>query len=171
MDYKKEIIKLLEFLKSKGHDRSAIEEKLGYAENAIDQSLARNGSMKLYKSLTLYRDWVLSNSISPRDTGIENKLQESEHSYGIQHQLLNMLQQSLDDNSKHADSIKDMSKTNLILAEKLSSSGTGSTSSSSEGEGKIQRNPVQQTNFLDKPNIDSPKKQGKRKGNVPDLNK
>jgi len=166
MDYKKEIIKLLELLKLKGHDRATIEEKLGYAENAIDQSLARNGSMKLYKSLLLYRDWVLSNSIPAGEGNLENLVNDGEKQYGLQGRLLNMLQQSLDDNSKHADSINELSKAHLILATKLSSGGTGPASQPLGEENKVQRNPVQQTSFLDKSKIHSPKKLGKQKGIV-----
>ncbi len=80
MDYKKEIVKLLDFLKSKGHDRASIEKKLGYANNAIDQSLARDGSKKLLMALRLYKEWVLKNSIPTENS--EFQVNEDSRNYG-----------------------------------------------------------------------------------------
>ena len=53
MDYKKEIQKLLDSLKSKGFGRRAIEKQLNYSEKYIDQALAKGGNDKLYNSLEL----------------------------------------------------------------------------------------------------------------------
>lgn len=57
-----------------GHPRRIIEERLGYAEKGIDQSLSREANEKLYKQILLYRDWaVLNSSISQEDLLILNE--------------------------------------------------------------------------------------------------
>lgn len=67
MDYKKEIQKLLDFLKKAGHSRADIEEKLGHSENYIDQSLARGGNIKLLRAIQLYKEVVLSKAMYEAD--------------------------------------------------------------------------------------------------------
>lgn len=62
MNYKEDIEKVLKSLKDLGHDRGMIEEKLGYSINAIDQSLSRGGSKKIYQGILLYQENVLNNS-------------------------------------------------------------------------------------------------------------
>ncbi len=64
MNYKEETEKLLEYLKSIGHDRGKIEEKLAYAVNGIDQALARKPTKKLFAAIQLYKEFIiLQNSI------------------------------------------------------------------------------------------------------------
>lgn len=106
MDYSKEIKKVLSELNSRGHSRDAIEEKLGYATNAIDQSLARGGSKKILRSLQLYLELVLKNSTLDES---EHQMKESELPYGnsisqLIHQQ-NKLIISLNNQSETANSI------------------------------------------------------------------
>ena len=63
-NFKLKIENVLDFLKSKGHDRGKIEKRLGYSANGIDQSLSRGGSLRLLKTIELYRDFILNNSMS-----------------------------------------------------------------------------------------------------------
>lgn len=65
-DFKKEIENLLDSLKELGYERGAIEEKLGYSENAIDQSLARKGTKKLYSAIKMYKEYVLLKAITEK---------------------------------------------------------------------------------------------------------
>jgi hypothetical protein len=58
MNYKEEIQKILKTLKANGHLRPDIEERLGLAEGSISQTIARNGSERLLKSLQLYLEWA-----------------------------------------------------------------------------------------------------------------
>ena len=51
MDYKKEILNLLENLKSLGIDRDKVEAGIGVASNYIDQVLSRGGNKSAYNKL------------------------------------------------------------------------------------------------------------------------
>lgn len=63
VDYKKEIEKLLDLLKSVGVTRGKIEADLDYSENYIDQILAKGGNAKFVSNLKRYSDSILQNAI------------------------------------------------------------------------------------------------------------
>lgn len=87
MDYKKKIEKLLSNLKSAGHTRGMIEERLGYSANAIDQGLARGGSEKMFKAIELYSDYVLKNATNANrgtNEGQSFRLEEAGQSYSFE---------------------------------------------------------------------------------------
>lgn len=51
MDYKKEILKLLEILSNNGLTKPDIEKRLGYSPNYIGQIVSKGGNERVYKSL------------------------------------------------------------------------------------------------------------------------
>lgn len=51
MDFKKEIINVLEILKTYGLDRRKVEQQLGYKEFYLDQALSKGGNQKLLMHL------------------------------------------------------------------------------------------------------------------------
>lgn len=59
MDYKKEILKLLEILKSEGIDRDKIEEGIGAAPNYLDQVLSRGGNKTAYNKIKIFTENIL----------------------------------------------------------------------------------------------------------------
>lgn len=54
MDYKKEIEKLLNDLKSKGIDREKVEKDIGMSKNYIDQALSRGGNKSFFMKIQAY---------------------------------------------------------------------------------------------------------------------
>lgn len=51
MDFKEDIKKVLQDLKSLGYDRRRVEKELRYSEKTIDQSLSRGGNEKMLDAL------------------------------------------------------------------------------------------------------------------------
>ncbi len=113
MNYKQEIQKILKELKGLGHHRTEVEKRLGLAIGSISQTIARNGSERLLKSLVLYKEWaLLSNSVINDETvqqdGIVN---EPEPEYG------NLAERLMAQQNKLIDSMNQQSTTaNTILA-------------------------------------------------------
>jgi hypothetical protein len=58
MNRKKQILDLLDLLKSAGISRSKIEEELHYSENYIDQLLTKGGNDRFYQALKRYKEAV-----------------------------------------------------------------------------------------------------------------
>ena len=105
MNFKKEIENVLNYLKSQGHDRAKIEGRLGYAPNAIDQSLARGGSNKLLCGILLYKDAVLNNSIIEKRQHIlevPEKVQEALYELAKSQRLINEANKIANENQQEA---------------------------------------------------------------------
>lgn len=109
INYKAEIQKILKQLKQLGYHRTEVEERLGLAIGSISQTIARNGSERLLKSLVLYKEWaLLSNSVKNEQPII---LQEPEPEYG------SMAERLIAQQNKLIDSMNQQSTTaNTILA-------------------------------------------------------
>lgn len=67
MSYKKEIENVLDSLKNHGFDRDAIEKRLDYSKNYIDQQLSKGGNKKFLGSLKRLRDQILQKTIPSVD--------------------------------------------------------------------------------------------------------
>ena len=64
MDYKKDIIKLINQLKEADIDRAQIEADLNVGNNYLDQVLARGGNAKAFNKLKMYAELKLQNAIA-----------------------------------------------------------------------------------------------------------
>lgn len=71
MDYKKEIKKQLDILKSLNKDRRTIEIDLNYGEFYLDQALSKGGNGRLYKALKNY-----IKNIEKDNIGLNNKTEK-----------------------------------------------------------------------------------------------
>lgn len=69
MNYKEEILELLKHLKEAGIGRAQIEHDFEYAENFIDQTLARGGNKKILAALKIYCKAVLQKDIEQKKAG------------------------------------------------------------------------------------------------------
>lgn len=68
MELKNEIELVLESLKSKGYDRTKIEEDLGYSDNYIDQVLSKGGNKRFLRAISALRDRILQNATQNNST-------------------------------------------------------------------------------------------------------
>lgn len=66
MNYKDQILKLLERLSEAGIGRHKIEQDFAYAENFIDQALSRGGNKKFLAALKIYEKAMLQNATPPK---------------------------------------------------------------------------------------------------------
>lgn len=87
MNYKEEILKLLERLALNGIDRGRIERDFEYADNFIDQTLSRGGNKKFLAALKIYEKAMLQNTTPPN----HDKKQEKINLETIQRDLDNIL--------------------------------------------------------------------------------
>lgn len=56
MDYKKDILELLDYLKKSGFTRAAIEKELEYGPNYITEAISRGGNEKMLRALRFFRN-------------------------------------------------------------------------------------------------------------------
>jgi predicted membrane GTPase involved in stress response len=91
MNYKKEILLLLDRLATAGIDRAQIERDFEYAENFIDQTLSRGGNKKFLAALKIYAKAMLQNTTSP----LAGKNGEEVSLMTIQKALDNVLEQQI----------------------------------------------------------------------------
>jgi phage repressor protein C with HTH and peptisase S24 domain len=66
MEFKKQIESVLYALKKKGYSRSEIEAKLDYAENYIDQVLAKGGNKRFLSAITNLNERLLPKAITQK---------------------------------------------------------------------------------------------------------
>jgi hypothetical protein len=67
MNLKKEIESVLNSLKNKGYTRGEIEEELDYADNYIDQVLAKGGNERFLNALKKLDERLLQKAMSPKE--------------------------------------------------------------------------------------------------------
>lgn len=129
------IQKELDFLKLQGHERAAIEEKFGYSGNYLDQALVRP-TEKVYKSLLLYKEWVLCNTIVGKKEIGKFVLPKGYEQYQSNFDRLASLAE------KNADTVNNMSQAHLIMTKAISS-GRNDSDPSSGSAGRRDSGPDQ----------------------------
>lgn len=109
MDLKKQLQEALDFLKSQGHDRATIEEKFGYSPNYIDQALVRPTN-KVYKSILLYKEWVLCNTmLEGKQKGVHKFTPEVDQEYEARFERLMAVAE------QNTDTINKISEAHLLM--------------------------------------------------------
>jgi hypothetical protein len=59
MDFKEDILNLIESLDRHGYKRGDLEREMGYSDNSFDQAITRGGNKKLFKALSFVNKLVL----------------------------------------------------------------------------------------------------------------
>jgi hypothetical protein len=116
-DLRQKLQKEIEFLKSQGHDRAAIEERFGYSANYLDQALVRP-TEKVYKSILLYKDWVLCNTMLKKEGGPGSEsLPDKYKTYQSNFDRLAVIAE------KNTDTINKMAEAHLVMTNAMVNSG------------------------------------------------
>ena len=127
MEYKKDIIRLLNSLRDLGWDRRRIEKKLNYREKYLDQALSKGGNPKLLYALQELTKAILkdseSNSTKPSYKEVEDELhileEPTSEAFSIQ-AIRDLARSSIimaESNKVIADSNKVLAESNKVLAD------------------------------------------------------